>query len=131
MVFRPTFRQGGPPQLSLIHICNAGALENIEPMQSMGGKQVTRTIAIIQLIVTLLVAAGSLMSDGVQAARSALVGGGVSMLVSFYFARQVFSVRIGSPAAKIARAFYVGELEMCIRDRFQAMRTDGQRNGDA
>jgi ATP synthase protein I len=79
-------------------------------MQSMGGKQVTRTIAIIQLIVTLLVAAGSLMSDGVQATRSALVGGGVSMLVSFYFARQVFSVRIGSPAAKIARAFYVGEL---------------------
>ncbi|MBK8536599.1 MAG: ATP synthase subunit I [Candidatus Competibacteraceae bacterium] len=76
----------------------------------MGGKQVTRTITIIQLLVTLLVAVVSLISDGNRAACSALVGGGVSTLVSLYFARQVFSVRIGSPAAKIAQAFYVGEV---------------------
>ena len=85
-------------------------LENIEPMRSMGAKQVTRTITIIQLLVTLLVAAVSLVSDGVRSACSALVGGGISTLVSLYFARQIFSVRIGSPAAKIAQAFYVGEV---------------------
>lgn len=85
-------------------------LENIEPMRSMGAKQVTQTITIIQLLVTLLVAVVSLVSDGGRAACSALIGGGVSILVSLYFARQVFSVRVGSPAAKIAQAFYVGEV---------------------
>ena len=76
----------------------------------MGEKRVIRVITIIQLLITLLVALISLISEGVQAACSALIGGGVSTLVSLYFAHQVFSVRIGSPAAKIAQAFYVGEV---------------------
>ncbi len=89
-------------------------LENIEQMRSMGGKQVTRTIAVIQLIVTLLVTAGSLVSDGVRAACSALVGVGISTVVTLYFASQVFSVRTGAPIAKIARAFFVGEFVKII-----------------
>jgi ATP synthase protein I len=79
-------------------------------MRAMGAKQVTRTITLIQLFVTLLISAASLAFSGAQAAYSALIGGGVSTLVTLYFASQVFSVHIGSPAAKIARAFYVGEL---------------------
>ncbi|MFZ1642810.1 MAG: ATP synthase subunit I [Candidatus Contendobacter sp.] len=76
----------------------------------MGAKQVTRTITLIQLLVTLLIAAISLAFSSAQAAYSALIGGGVSALVTLYFASQVFSVHIGSPAAKIARAFYLGEV---------------------
>ncbi len=76
----------------------------------MGAKQVTRKIIIIQLLVTLLVAVVSLAFNSLQAAYSALVGGGISTVATLYFASTVFSVRIGSPAAKIARAFYVGEV---------------------
>ena len=76
----------------------------------MGAKQVTRTIIAIQLLVTLLVAASSLALSDYRAAYSAVVGGGISTLTAFYFASKVFSVRIGSPAAKVARAFYIGEV---------------------
>ena len=76
----------------------------------MGAKRVTRTVLLIQLLVTLLSAAVSLVLGSAHAAYSALVGGGVSTLATLYFASQVFSVPIGSPAAKIARAFYWGEL---------------------
>ena len=75
----------------------------------MGAKRVTRTVLLIQLLVTLLSAAVSLVLGSAHAAYSALVGGGVSTLATLYFASQVFSVHIGSPAAKIARAFYWGE----------------------
>ncbi|MDG4553239.1 MAG: ATP synthase subunit I [Candidatus Competibacter sp.] len=76
----------------------------------MGAKQVTRKIIIIQLLVTLLAAAASLALDSLQAAYSALIGGGIGAVATLYFASAVFSVRIGSPAAKIARAFYMGEI---------------------
>ncbi|MCB1821950.1 MAG: ATP synthase subunit I [Candidatus Competibacteraceae bacterium] len=76
----------------------------------MGAKQITRTIIAIQLLVTLLVAAISLALSDYRAAYSAVVGGGISALTTFYFASKVFSVRIGSPAAKVARAFYIGEV---------------------
>ena len=79
-------------------------------MQCLGAKQVTRKIIAIQLLVTLLIVAVSAIFSNAQAAYSALIGGGVSTLATLYFASQVFSVRIGSPAAKIARAFYLGEL---------------------
>ena len=79
-------------------------------MRAMGAKRVTRTILLIQLLVTLSAAVISLVFGGARAAYSALIGGGVSTLVTLYFASQVFSVRIGAPAAKIARAFYLGEV---------------------
>ncbi len=79
-------------------------------MRAMGAKRVTRTILLIQLLVTLSGAAVSLACSGTRAAYSALIGGGVSALVTLYFASQVFSVRIGAPAAKITRAFYLGEV---------------------
>ncbi|HAS84402.1 MAG TPA: F0F1 ATP synthase assembly protein I [Verrucomicrobia bacterium] len=76
----------------------------------MGAKQVTRKIIAIQLLVTLLIAMISLLLSDVHAAYSAVVGGGISTIVTLYFASKVFSARIGSPAARIARAFYIGEV---------------------
>ncbi|HNW77422.1 MAG TPA: ATP synthase subunit I [Candidatus Competibacteraceae bacterium] len=76
----------------------------------MGAKQVTRKIVAIQSLIALLTAIAALALGDAQAFYSALVGGGISLLVTAYFASKVFSVRIGSPAAKIARAFYVGEV---------------------
>ncbi|MGB5063345.1 MAG: ATP synthase subunit I [Candidatus Competibacter sp.] len=76
----------------------------------MGAKQVTRKIITIQLLVTLLAAAASFAFNSLQAAYSALVGGGISTVATLYFASTVLSIRIGSPAAKIARAFYMGEV---------------------
>lgn len=76
----------------------------------MGAKQVTRKITAIQLLLTLLIAVASLALGSFKTAYSALVGGGISTLATLYFASKVFSVRVGSPAAKVARAFYVGEV---------------------
>ncbi len=76
----------------------------------MGAKQVTRKIVAIQSLIALLTAIAALALGDAQAFYSALVGGGISLLVTAYFASKVLSVRIGSPAAKIARAFYVGEV---------------------
>ena len=79
-------------------------------MPAMGAKQVTRKIIVIQLLVTLLIAAFSLIFSDLRAACSAMIGGGISAVVTLYFASRVFSASIGSPAAKVARAFYVGEV---------------------
>ena len=76
----------------------------------MGAKQVTRKITTIQLLLTLLIAVGSFAFGNVKTTYSALIGGGISTLVTLYFASKVFSVRVGAPAAKIARAFYLGEV---------------------
>ncbi|MCP5159940.1 MAG: ATP synthase subunit I [Gammaproteobacteria bacterium] len=76
----------------------------------MGAKKITQIIIAIQLLTTLLIAAVSLVISDARAAYSAVIGGGISALVTFYFASKVFSVRIGSPAAKVARAFYMGEV---------------------
>jgi ATP synthase protein I len=76
----------------------------------MGAKQVTRKITLVQLLVTLVIAAAALVFGNLHAAYSAVVGGGISTLVTLYFASKVFSVRVGSSAAQVARAFYVGEV---------------------
>ncbi len=79
-------------------------------MRAMGAKQVTRKITAIQLSLTLLIAVASLVLGSFKTAYSASIGGGISTLVTLYFASRVFSVRAGEPAAKIARAFYLGEV---------------------
>ena len=76
----------------------------------MGAKQVTRIITRIQLLVTLLAIVLAFGFGDARAAYSALVGGGISTLVTLYFASQVFSARVGATAATIARAFLVGEV---------------------
>lgn len=79
-------------------------------MRAMGAKLIIQKITAIQLLLTILIAVISFAFGSFKAAYSALIGGGVSTLTTLYFASKVFSVRIGSPAAKIARAFYIGEV---------------------
>ena len=50
------------------------------------------------------------VSGAVAAVVGALVAVPTMRLTSIYFASKVLSVRTGSPAAKIAQAFYVGEI---------------------
>lgn len=79
-------------------------------MRAMGAKLIIQKITAIQLLLTLLIAVISFAFGSFKTAYSALIGGGVSTLTTLYFASKVFSVRIGSPAAKVARAFYIGEV---------------------
>ena len=76
----------------------------------MGAKQVTRKITTIQLLLTLLIAVGSFAFGNVKTTYSALIGGGISTLVTLYFASKVFSLRVGAPASKIARAYHPREV---------------------
>ena len=76
---------------------------------SMGAKNAVRKIISIQLIITLLAIIACFFFADVKAAYSAGVGGGISVIVTTYFASHVFSVGVGVPAAKIAKAFYIGE----------------------
>ncbi len=76
----------------------------------MGARQAIQKIIAIQLLVTLLIAVIALIFSDIRAAYSAVIGGGISAVTTLYFASKVFSARIGSPAAKIARAFYIGEV---------------------
>jgi ATP synthase protein I len=57
-----------------------------------------------------LIATGAFAFGSLQAACSALLGGGISALVSLYFASKVFSVRIGRPPPKSPGLFIVGEI---------------------
>ena len=69
-----------------------------------------RTILLAQLVLSLGVALVALALGGAHAAVAALVGGSINMISTGYFARRVFGLPIGSPAAQIARAFYIGEV---------------------
>ncbi len=84
--------------------------QQLKPARATGAKQVTRKIACAQILVTLLAALLAFGFSDARAMYSALVGGGISTLVTLYFATQVFSARIGASAAIIARAFVVGEV---------------------
>ena len=72
-------------------------------------RKTTIRIVLIQSLITLLAAAAWFVFFNFKAAYSAAVGGGISIIATFYFAQQVFSLRPGTSAAKIARRFYFGE----------------------
>jgi hypothetical protein len=57
------------------------------------------------ILLTLLIAVASFAFGSLQAAYSALSAAASARSRFLYFASKVFSVRIGAPAAKIARAF--------------------------
>lgn len=79
-------------------------------MTDKGAKQTIKKIISIQLLVLLLAAVFAFILGDFRSAYSALIGGGVSIVVTLYFARKIFSAGLGSSAAKVAKAFYVGEL---------------------
>jgi|KBSSwiStaDraftv2_1062776.scaffolds.fasta_scaffold19995_2 ATP synthase protein I len=62
----------------------------------------------LQVLILLLVAAG-LIWVNITTAYSVLLGGLISVVPSYYFARQAFRFRGARFARHIAQAFYVGE----------------------
>lgn len=56
-----------------------------------------------------MAAAVAMVWLGFKGAYSALIGGGINMLATGYFAVKVFAAKPGSSAQQIARAFYWGE----------------------
>src|SRR5512143_686757 len=79
------------------------------PEPFAGAKRATKRIVVIQTTITLLAAVACLFLVNVKAAYSAVVGGGISIIATLYFARQVFSLPVGTPPEKIAMRFYLGE----------------------
>jgi ATP synthase protein I len=69
-----------------------------------------KKIILIQVIVTLSASMACFVLAHAKAAYSAGIGGGISIIVTAYFARQVFSLGAGASAARIARMFYIGEV---------------------
>lgn len=78
------------------------------PEPFAGAKRATKRIVVIQATITLLAAVACFLVN-TKAAYSAVVGGGISIIATLYFARQVFSLPVGTPAEKIATRFYLGE----------------------
>ena len=77
------------------------------------GLGVTRTVLVIlaiQLAITIVAASVAMILVGFKGAYSALIGGGINILATAYFAVKVFSAKPGSSAKQIARAFYWGEV---------------------
>lgn len=72
-------------------------------------KKATTRIVLIQLLITFLAAAVCFIVFNWRAAYSAVIGGGISIIATLYFAQRVFSLQPGVAAAKIARRFYIGE----------------------
>ncbi len=77
-------------------------------MQAKGARQTIKTIITIQLLVLLLAVIITLILGDWRSVYSALIGGGISIIVTFYFANRVFSAGLGSSADKVAKAFYLG-----------------------
>ncbi len=82
----------------------------VKPEPSAGAKKTTTTIVVIQLSITLLAAVAGIVLVDVKAAYSAVIGGGISISATLYFAWQVFSLPLGTPPDQIATRFYVGEV---------------------
>ncbi len=74
-----------------------------------GAKKATQGILGIQLVVTLVAVLAALLASGAKAAGSAAVGGGISLVVTSYFAWQVFRAAPGASAQRVARALFIGE----------------------
>ncbi len=81
----------------------------VKPEPLAGAKRATKRIVVIQVTITLLAAGACFIFVEVKAAYSAVVGGGISIIATLYFARQVFSLPVGTPADRIAARFYLGE----------------------
>ena len=81
----------------------------VKPEPLAGAKRATKTIVVIQAAITLTAAVVSFVFIDLKAAYSAAVGGGISIIATLYFARQVFSLGVGASPAKIAQRFYIGE----------------------
>jgi ATP synthase protein I len=76
--------------------------------QPPGAIKAAKTVLSIQLIITSVITAACFFVS-LKAAYSAVIGGGISIIATLYFANRVFSVQVGASATNIANRFYTGE----------------------
>lgn len=76
----------------------------------MGAKQTIRKLILAQLAIIIVAVVASYIMAGSRAAYSAFIGGGINVLATAFFARQVFSAPPGATARRVVRAFYIGEV---------------------
>jgi ATP synthase protein I len=67
---------------------------------------VVRRQALVALAVSLVTGLGF----GISAGRSALLGGGVGVVATLFFVLALFRHREGTPAARVAFSFYLGQV---------------------
>lgn len=79
------------------------------PLSPLSAQKATKSILMIQLAITLSAATVCFFLLNAKAAYSAVVGGGISIIATLYFARQFLSSNVGLSALKIAKRFYIGE----------------------
>ena len=72
-------------------------------------RRLAGSVVLGQVVVTLVVAAICFAVWGRVAGLSALAGGGISVVASFVLALFAFGSPAGADAARVARAFYLGE----------------------
>ena len=75
----------------------------------MGSQQGVGQFLLMQLVISSLVAVGFAISNGVDAALSAIIGGVVCVLPNAFFARQLFRYSGARAARQIVNGFYKGE----------------------
>lgn len=76
--------------------------------------RVTAIILSSQAAVTALVAIIAAVGYGPRAGWSALVGGGICLITTAFFAIRVFARSGAADARRIARAFYIGETQKLL-----------------
>lgn len=69
-----------------------------------------RAVLLLQLCTAAVAVALAALLGGAHAGISAAAGGGISVLVTAFFAGRVFAPGPGSSAARVARAFFVAEV---------------------
>ncbi|WP_028389387.1 ATP synthase subunit I [Legionella fairfieldensis] len=80
-------------------------------MRDRLGVSGTRRLLLIQLMISVLISLVLLLVFGKKEAISALLGGMVVIVPSFFFARKLFHYQGARSARKIVRSFYLGEAQ--------------------
>ena len=78
-------------------------------LKNQHGAQGARRLLACQLGITVLLATIALMISGTIAAKSAILGGLVSLVPNAYFARTLFRHQGARAASQIVKSFYKGE----------------------
>lgn len=78
------------------------------------GNRTTHLVVGTQLGITALASLLALWFGDARAARSAALGGGISVVATAYFAWRVFAFSENQSLDKVVRAFYVGEVSKIL-----------------
>ena len=83
-------------------------------MENQHGARGAQRLLMCQLIITMLLATIAIIFSGTLAAKSALLGGLVSLVPNAYFARKLFRYRGAHAARQIVSSFYKGEASKMV-----------------